>query len=142
MIVKGRLTRHINNKNIRFSIYIDGEFPDNPISWANELTLELSDYLPIKPISLLEINEKRLNKVGRLNEYFVAKRQFDDIKLTKAFCDAFINLLNDFKKYKLIDYFKTTHVKVNPNDYPYNKVKGGIVLCEVPILLFEFKTKQ
>jgi len=142
LIINGKITRQIKDDEIAFSIYINGKFPDNPIAWTNELALELAEYIPIKPIELLEIVEKHLKKVGRLNEYFTTKRQYDDVKLTNLFNKAFQNLLEELKSLKLINNIKIKHVKVNPSLYPYNQVKNNIVLCEVPILLFEFEIKQ
>lgn len=139
--VKGKITRQIDveKKEINFAIYIDGDFPDCPIGWTNELALELAKYLPIKPIELLDIVEKHLRRVGRINESFKATRFHDDVKLTNSFITAFNKLLKDLEQQKLINDVKTKPIKVNPSLYLYNQVNEGIVTCEVPVLFFKFK---
>ena len=143
-IVKGKITRQINidKQKIGFAIYIDSEFPDCPIAWTNELALELSKYIPIKTIDLLDIIETYLKKVGRINDMFSAIRYHDDVKLTNSFIHAFYNFLKYLEYKKIIHGVHLKSVKVNPSLYSHNQVSEGIVISEVPVALFEFKVKQ
>jgi len=143
-VVKGKITRQIDveRKEVSFAIYIDGDFPDCPIGWTNELALELAKYLPIKPIELLDIVEKHLKRVGRINETFKAPRYHDDVKLTNSFVTAFNKLLKDLEQRKLISNIKTKIIKVNPSLYPQNQVSEGIVTCEVPVMFFKFEVNN
>ena len=144
MIVKGKITRQIDvgKKKTNFIIYIDNEYPDCPIAWTNDLALELSKYLPIKTIDLLDIIEKHLKKIGRINDTFTAIRYHDDVKLTNSFTSAFYKFLKDLEQQNLIDNINIRHVKVNPSLYSHEQVNEGIVTSEVPVLLFTFNVNE
>lgn len=142
--VKGKITRQINveKKKTSFTIYIDNEYPDCPIAWTNDLALELSKYLPIKTINLLGIIEKHLKKIGRINDMFTATRYHDDVKLTNSFISAFCKLLKDLERQNLICNINIRYVKVNPSLYSHDQINEGIVISEVPVLLFTFNVNE
>ena len=146
MQVKGKITRQINvdEQKTCFTIYLyhDKGTSGYPIAWINELALELSEILSgkINAVKVFEITEKHLGKVGRIDSMFTAVRYHDDVKLSNSFINAFKRLIGEFVQMGLIKDFKIKHVKVNPGLYPPDKISEGIVVCEVPVALFEFET--
>lgn len=143
--VSGKITREIdiNEQIVRFAFYFNGPLDDCPFTCVNELALELANFLGIKrPLEIIEIVEKYMGRIGRINSDFKAVRYHDDVKLTNSFVRAFRQLLNELKQQGYISNIQIKPVKVNPSLYSRRFISEGIVTCEVPVAFFKFTVNK
>lgn len=141
MRIKGKITREIDTKRqiTRFIFYLNDEYP---ITFTNELAIQLAGLFNVDTLEILNIVEKYLERVGRIDSDFKAVRYHDDVKLTNSFTKAFQRLLKELEQKGYIKDVQTKLVKVNPSLYPRHYISEGIVTCEVPVMLFKFTVNK